>query len=281
MYYIQESDKLNKLVKMCNLVKLQGNKIILPIEKDKPISKEIAGKLSKKTNKLLKNANSKKIILSNNIKQQELFTNYLNTYGFEIINGKWLFELLTGEIIEYIIKRKELNPQETQISFLVNQLNEITFENMKQSFKKYRRINIVTNHIEKFKNIEKEYWDEYGIAILVTNNKKKSLAKSNIIINIDFPDELINKYQIFEEAFIVNIQKNVKIKRKRFNGYCINDYEIEVGKEDFNYEDKNKYSIKDIYEAEIYKNQPYKELKKKLIKDRIKISKLIAINGEI
>ncbi len=282
MYYIQETDKPSKISKIFNKVKLKEDKIILPIEKQKIISDETARKLVYKVNKILKNANSNKLIVSKEIKKQEIFINYLYTYNFEIVDGKWLFEVLINEILEYIIQKEKLKIDEIQISFLVNQINEIILENIKESLKKYKRVNIVTNHSEKLKKIEKEYLDEYGIPICVTNNKKKSLSKSNIIINIDFPNEFINNYQIYDNAIIISILENIKIKKKRFNGYIINDYEIEKGANNLSdYNTQNIYSNKDIYEAEIYKKQPYEDIKSKIKKDKIKIVKLIAINGEI
>ena len=50
--------------------------------------------------------------------------------------------------------------------------------------------------------------------------------KSQIILNIDFPQELINKYNIYDDAVIVNLKGNIKINKKRFNGLNINNYEI-------------------------------------------------------
>ena len=165
MYYIQEIDKPSKIFKIFNIVKLYGDKIILPIKDQEQITEELSKKLAQKTYKILKKTNSNKLILSKEVSKQEQYVNYINTYNFNIVDGRWLFEVLTYKIIEYIIQKKELNPQEVQITFLVNQLSEITLENIKKSLKKYKKINIVTNHIEKFKKIEERYWDKYGIPI--------------------------------------------------------------------------------------------------------------------
>ena len=73
-------------------------------------------------------------------------------------------------------------------------------------------MNIVTNNIEKFKKLEDKIM-ENGIMITIGNNKKKSLMKSKIILNIDFPNELINKYMIKEDAIIINVPGKVKINR--------------------------------------------------------------------
>ena len=59
--------------------------------------------------------------------------------------------------------------EKVNISILINDLTEIEFENIKQIARKYKTINIVTNHIEKFKNIAKNLESE-GIIITITNN---------------------------------------------------------------------------------------------------------------
>lgn len=267
MYYIQESDKPAKWLKR---IKFKDNKIILPINEEQLQMKE-AEKLTLKTKKLLEKTNCKKIILSKKIKKQEQYKNYLDTYGFDIADGKWLFEILSIEILEYIIRKKELKKEETNIGVLVNQLTDTTYENIKIIAKQYKRVNVITNHIDKLKKIEEQMLEDEGIMITVTNNKKKSILKSDIIFNIDFPTELINQYQIKDDAIIVNIQGNVQIKKKRFNGICINDYEIKELKDAEIDNNNDLFSNKDIYEASIYKKQPIQEILKKIKKDNIEI----------
>ena len=202
------------------------------------------------------------------------------SYNLEIVDGNWLFEALCKKILEYIIDKQNLKKEEVHISFLVNNPSEITIENIKNIVQEYKRVNIITNHLSKFKNIESQILEEYGIMITVTNNKRKSLEKSDIILNIDFPEELINRFNIYEEAVIVNVWNNVKIKSKRFNGININDYEIlKVQKDEFDFEKEDKFFEKDIYEGNIYKNQPPKDILKIIEKDKVKISKLIANNS--
>lgn len=271
MYYIKEIDKPSKFLKRCNWIKSENNEIILPIQGEE-IKYKQAQKLSKKTKKILQKTNTNKIVLSKIIKKQKDYCNNLYSYGFDIPDGKWLLEILSCETLGYIVEKKNLKKQELMVSILVNQLSEITLENIKQLVKEYKRINIVTNHIQQLKKLEDEILEEEGIMITVTNNKKKSLLKSNIILNIDFPTELINQYQIKEDAIILNIQGNVKIKKKRFCGICINDYEIKRV-QGLEYEDiEEQFWNKDIYEACFYKRQPIVEIKKKVRKDNVQIA---------
>lgn len=281
MYFIQEADKPSILSKIFNHIQIEGDKILLPIDENQ-IENKRAQKLALKTKKILDKAISKKIILSQKIQKQEEYKNLLYSYDLDIIQGRWLFEVLVCQTLDYLLEKKNRKKQETKITILVNELSENMMENLKKIAKEYKRVNIITNHIEKFKKIEEQILKEEGIMITVGNNKKKGLSKSEIILNVDFPSELINQYNIYENAMIINLRGNVKIAKKRFNGICINDYEITFkSQEDFDYDKSTKYKKYEIYEAQINKKQPWKGIIKQVKKDKVKISKLIGINTEI
>lgn len=279
MFYIEKTDKPSWLERKLNLVKVQENTIILPI--DENTNEKQIEKIATKTNKIIKKySTSKKIVLSKEICKEQKYINYLNTYGLEIQDGKWLFEILLPEITEYIVNKKKI--EKTNISIMINDLTDLEFENIKILARKYKSINIVTNHIEKFKKLEKQLQENEGIIITITNNKKKSLMKSQIILNIDFPKELINKYNMQDEAIIVNVRGNVKINKKRFNGLNINDYEIDFRDDKKNNKALNdKFYLKDLYEAGLYKKQRISEIKEKIRVDKVIIKKLILNNGEL
>lgn len=279
MYFVREIDKPNKWLEKCNIVKMKDNEIILPIMEGMK-SKQIF-KLETKTKRLLQKTNCCKLVLSKSIKKQEEFCNYLYSDNFDIVDGKWLWEILARESLDYIVQKKNLKKQELMVSVLVNQLSEITLQNIKQMANEYKRINVVTNHIDKWKKIEEEILEHQGIMLTITNNKKKSLLKSNLILNVDFPTELINQYQIKDDSIIINIQGNVWIKKKRFSGVCINDYEITcMVRLEYENEDE-RFCTKDIYEANLYKRQPLNEIRKKLCKDKVQIAWLQGLRERI
>lgn len=273
MYYIEEIDKPNRILKNLKIIKLEDDKIILPVIEEE-LNDKYQQKLANKTHEILKKTNSNKIVISKKIKKYEKYINFLNSYNIKIVDGTWLYKIIILDILDYIINKKEIKKEEIEIAVTVNSITDIEIENIKILAKQYKRINIVTNHIQKFKKIEEKLYEEEGIIITVNNNKNKSLRKSKIIVNFDFTKELLNKYNIYDEAIIINIEGNMKIDKKRFNGLIINDFEIcKIANE--------KYSSKEVYEAKFFQKQGFKYVREKIKKDNIKIEALIGNNGII
>lgn len=278
LYGIEVTDKPNFIFKLFNRIQLRGNRIILPIQ-DELISCKKAQKLAKKTKQMLDKTISKRIVLSEKIKRQEEYVNFLHTYDFDIIEGKWLFQVLSTKVLDFVLEKKEMKKEETPISILVNDLTEVMLSEIRKIAKEYKRVNIITNHREKFKKIEEQILEEDGIMITVGNNKRKGLMKSKLIVNVDFPSELVNQYHIYENAIVINLRGNVEIEKKRFNGICINDYDIEFQSMDVFEDEKNTpYKACELYEAQMNKRQPFSEIMKQLDKDKVKITKLVGRN---
>ncbi len=269
MYYIKETDKPSKFAEFFHIVKLENDTIILPIL-GTSLDEKTAYKLAIKTKTILDKTNSKKLVLSKQVKQQEAYTNYLYSYNYEIVDGRWLFQMLLFDVLEYIIKKLKIKEEEIKIGILVNDISDLAIYAIEKLVTKYKYVKIVTNHINHFKNIEEKISEEQGIFINVGNNKRKILSKTNIILNLDFPTELINRYTIYNTATIINFKGNVKIKDKRFNGLNINDYEIDWKTNPH----LETFEAKDIYEAIQYKNQPIEETLKKIKRDNVMIQYL-------
>ena len=272
MYYIKEVDKPSKFAEFFHIVKLENDMITLPIT-ETSLDEKTAYKLAMKTKNILAKTNSKKLVLSKQVKKQETYVNYLCSYHYEIVGGKWLFQMLLFDVLEYIIKKLKIKEEEIKIGILVNDISDLAIYAIEKLVIKYKYVKIVTNHIDRFKNMEEKISEEQGIFINVGNNKRKILSKTNILLNLDFPTELINRYTINSTATIVNFKGNVKIKNKRFNGLNINDYEIDW-KTNPHFE---KFDAKDIYEATQHKNQPIEEILKKIKRDNVTIQYLKGI----
>lgn len=271
-YYIkQEKTSLLKI----NKIKIDDGKCIIYSKlKSEREMRIIARKMSQK--------GIENVILPKELYDNEIFIKWLKSNQINIIDGKWLGKYLVLEMLEFIVEKRKIKKEETNIAVTINEITDLTIETIKALCKQYKRVTIVTRHMEKLRRIEKEIYSNEGISIIISNNQKKSLTKSQIIINFDFNNEIINKYKINENAVILNLEGNIQIQNKRFNGININDYEIKF--EDENNQEKEylyEYRAKDIYEAEIKIKDNFYNIRAKIKKDNVKIKEMYGNRGKI
>lgn len=269
-YYIEKMDK-HKIIGRKIQLENDNIKIYMDLEKGKNTRKLVKRLLLNETNN---------VVIDKELITCEKLINLLRANDIKIFDGKWLEKYLILDILEYIINKKQIIKAETEIAITANEITDLLIEMIKILSKQYKKLTIVTNHIEKLRKIEKEIKEKEGILIILSNNKNKSLLKSQVIINMDFNQELINQYKIYEEAIIINTEESIKIEAIRFNGIVINDYEIEIGRKEFIWRDGiEKYRQRDLIEAELYVRDTYKNIRKKIQKNNIKIKELYGING--
>lgn len=271
-FYIEKMDKHR-----CTLLKFKikndNFKIYADLEKGKDIKKAIK--------KLIK-CEAKSVVLSRGLCENNNFINALNSNNIKIFNGRWLEKYISFELLDYIIRQKSLKKEEIEIAITTNEITDISIEIIKELAKQYKRLTVVTNHIEKLRKIEKEIYEKNGILIVVSNNQKKSLARAKIILNIDFNKDVLNKYKLNENAIIINLEGNMKIFSKRFNGINVNDYEIEVGREETVWrENMQKFKTKDLLEANLYMKDTFQHIRNKIAKNKISVIAVFGINGKI
>lgn len=269
-----------KIKKIFNIVEFSEDNgkttITLPLFKSNKIRNKKIIKIAKRINKKLYDNNIENVVLSNYLEENEILKQKLYCQNINILDGRYLFYLLIPEIIEYILKRQKVKLQNGEVTLLINDFTQNNAKIITYIAQNVKRVNIVTNHSNKFKKIEDYLYNELGVILNITNNKSKSLSNANLIINIDFPEEIINKYEINSNAIIVNIFNEIKIRAKKFNGININYYKACIAKE---------YQIDGfqnnlVYESSIYKYS-YENARKDIIANKIRIKKLVGINGDI
>lgn len=269
-----------KIKKIFNIVEFSEDNgkttITLPLFKSNKIRNKKIIKIAKRINKKLYDNNIENVVLSNYLEENEILKQKLYCQNINILDGRYLFYLLIPEIIEYILKRQKVKLQNGEVTLLINDFTKNNAKIITYIAQNVKRVNIVTNHSNKFKKIEDYLYNELGVILNITNNKSKSLSNANLIINIDFPEEIINKYEINSNAIIVNIFNEIKIRAKKFNGININYYKACIPKE---------YQIDGfqnnlVYESSIYKCS-YENARKDIIANKIRIKKLVGINGDI
>ncbi len=286
--YIKETNQTCDIIKRIILkikyffniidIKTVQNKIIylLPIYFNKNINEHRINKISKKIISKLEKDGVRNIILSKYIGTIKQLKNNLYSANVNILDGRYLFKCLSYDIINYISKRKNEDIKTSEITILVNDFSDINKELIIYIAQNVKTVNIVTNYFSKCKNIENYLYNEFGILLNISNNKKICLSNSKVILNFDFPEEVLNQYKIYNKAIIINILGKVPIQSKKFSGLNINYFKIDIPEE---------YKIdcfdnEIIYEQLIYKNNLYNVMQK-ISSDKIKIKKLIGNSGAI
>lgn len=279
LFFIEESKEKNKCkLKINNILNKRqeqkdGNKVFLslPIKSEKIKEKKI-----KRLVKQMQKYRIKTVVLSDNLFNIETLKNELYSININILDGKYLFKLLTEEVIKYICKKTKTDIEKMEISILTNDVNNTNNVIIIGLAEKVKMLNIITNHVSEFKTMEEYLLDEKGIVIKISNNYKTALKKTNIIINIDFVEEDINKYSLPSKCVIVNLNSEIKIKTKKFNGINIIDYNIIIPPK---YKIEG-YNNKFVYESNMLE-KGYEVAKKQIQEDKIKIKNLIGKNGVI
>lgn len=205
---------------------IEGNNIwILPIKE-------------KYTDDKIRNIIRKKLKIDNNtyVISKELsngnICKIMNEYSLEYITEEKAKKVLIIPVLQYISKLQKKDINSLDISILVNDNSEINLLLIEEISKIVKSIKIVSLNIYKFRKLEEKLYNDEGIAIQFSNSYKKSLEKSNIIINFDFNEIEINEYNIYNNAIIINCYKdNIKIKSRLFEGIVINSYDITIDKE--------------------------------------------------
>lgn len=271
-YYLEKMDKPKFSIRK---YKIEEDNFVVyaDLNKEKNVSKII---------KVMIKNDIEYVVLSKTLTENKNFINALNANNIKIFNGRWLEKYLTFEILEYVINQKEIKKEETEIAITTNEITDLTIETIKILSKQYKKLIVVTNHIEKLRRVEKELYDNDGILIVVANNTKKSLLKPQIILNLDFNMQVLNKYKINENAIIINVEGDMKIRSKRFSGININNYEIVVGREENIWrENMSVFENKDLLEATLYIRDTFNNIRRKIMKNKVSIKELYGENGKI
>ena len=254
-FFIRESTTKNLFKRIFKTIEVKQNVIILNYHKIKKKNINYKKRVIREILKKLNYYDCKKVILSKQLKQDNILKQILYDSNNYVINGEYLFKILLEKIIEKASTDNNIKSENSQITIISNTLENWLKSFLENSVTKFKILSIVTENSIIFKKLENKFLEKEGTILTITNNKKKSLSKSNIIINLSLNEEQFNKYNIFENSIIINAKGNIKIHRKRFNGKIINGFQIALKKDSKIYRDleKEEYSYFDIIDlAEVY-----------------------------
>lgn len=191
-------DENKKIYLIPNIKKINiYKKILRKLEREKTITKRV------------------QLVLSKQVKNYEKYFS-----NCKIVDGKSVFFNSIENILSKILQKEAAQLQDIYI--LTNNYQEKNINLIRNLASKVKTVNVVTKQIEKYKILE-AMMEELGVPIVVTNNKRKSLRRAKIIINLDFTKEEICEYIIFRDAVIINLTQENLTSLKGFLGITIQD----------------------------------------------------------
>ena len=174
-----------KIFKVFTIKPVSGNDVII-IPRYKNNEKTV--KLIPDLVNILYDRNCDTIVLSNSLKNINGVKECINKENIKILDGTFLKENLLLEIVIYVANSMNISAKDVDVTILANDNKFDYMKNIINIAENIKNIKIVTNNVERFKNVEQKIQEILGILIRITNNKRKGLANSQIIINLDFPE---------------------------------------------------------------------------------------------
>ena len=166
VFFIEETEKFKLLKK----IEVNQDKIFINSKVDR-----INNKVMHKIIQVLDNNSCTNVVISKQLKNSKNFINFLYSNNINIVSGKKLFEVLIEKIIDKVCKDNEVIPKESRIAFAINYCNDNIIKTIENCSKKFKFLSIISNNINFFKNIKERLYNENGIIITVTNNRKRAL----------------------------------------------------------------------------------------------------------
>ena len=276
--YIRAIVKSNLFCRLFNKFTIKDieNKKMIYLPLNEKSSARKTEKVIKKLCKYLYKNNITTCTIDNQLMRNPVAKNVLYSHNINILEGHKLNKFLLYNLLEKVYSLKNKKIETGEVTLLINENDELNIENIIRIAENIKRLNIITNNMKQFNRIVDNLYDELGILIRLTNNMKTNLNKSDIIVNVDFPEQLINKLNIPKDAIILNIPNNININLKKFSGINIKSWKIEI---------PEKYKLESfldisMYEAQIY-SKPTNQVFKQIQDDKIKIKDFIGLNGII
>ena len=226
--YEKSSEKCIKLFRKIFIkvnIEFIENGVIIVIPQYKNYNKKVLNIIINQLNLYIKKYKIDYLVFEDNMQfLKDNFTN-INT-----LNGKIFMKFSLLKILEYIFDINQKNMNLENVYIFVNQYTKNNIYIIETLIKKFRTVNIITENLKFYKNLENSLYKE-GILITVSNNKHKSAKNAKYIINMDFEKETFEKYNINMKSIIINLTNESNFFEKNFNGLLINNFEICMNKD--------------------------------------------------
>lgn len=263
-------------------IRIFDNNYVIAVSNNKKDRKKIKEKLAR----IIKKLGIDAVVFSKEL-EGDFKNDICEMINIKVVNGKKLMEFMEYDIVKYVLDKQNADTKKEDIYIVFKRDSNLNLDFLKRFLENFRLVNIVTNDVDKLKNIQDNLLDNEGILISVSNNKRKALKRAKYILNINLTKEELEKYRINREAIIVNIGENVKYDEPCFDGVNINYFKISCPDEYLERFEQvgSQFDLAQMYESILLQDRVDKTkleaVYSRIREDNIKIVELIGNNGPI
>ena len=181
--------------------------------------------------------------------------------NYRKLNGTFSLKYMIPELTLYCFKL--INPKIEEIFICADSFSDENIQIIKDLSSYVKVVNIISSN-SRYLSLEEEL-ERSGIYITVNNNKRKSLKRANVIINLDFKD--FKNYTINRNLIIIDISGKLNIS-KGFDGIYIKKIKIETKKVMRVFNEYENFEKDKLIEAEMVRIEKYSK-----VRDYIKLNK--------
>lgn len=263
-------------------IRIFDNNYVIAVSNKKKDRKKVKEKLAR----IIKKLGIDAVVFSKEL-EGDFKNDICEMINIKVVNGKKLMEFMEYDIVKYVLDKQNADTKKEDIYIVFKRDSNLNLDFLKRFLENFRLVNIVTNDVDKLKNIQDNLLDNEGILISVSNNKRKALKRAKYILNINLTKEELEKYRINREAIIVNIVENVKYDEPCFDGVNINYFKISCPDEYLERFEQvgSQFNLAQMYESILLQDRVDKTkleaVYSRIKEDNIKIVELIGNNGPI
>lgn len=263
-------------------------------------SKGSTDKMINKVSKIIKKLEIDNIVFSNELIYTEFSFRVIDNLDKETVcDGRKLMIYMQYDILIYILNIQKIDANSVDVYFLIKKDNDLNLQFLSKFIENCKTVNIVTNDIARFKEVQERIYENENILIGISNNKSKALKRARYILNINMDENDIKKYKVNRDAIIINLKNMVYYNNPGFNGININYMQIFLPDEYIEQfeciNNQNEFDLTRLYEVylmqklniekrklNVLKCEKVENIEEKIIKqDGVKITGLIGNNGRI
>lgn len=275
--YIKEERKTN-FFQGVEIENFENNYVITIYDKEK-------NRVKNKLVKYIKKFKIDTLVFSEDLKEyKEEICQKMQDY-IVVINGRKVMEFLQFDIMKYILEMQNKDIRQEEIYIVFKKDNSLDLNFLKVFIENFRMTNIVTNDLERLKNVQDNLLYNDNILISVSNNKKKALKRAKYILNVNLNKGELEKYRINREAIIVNIKEDVHYDDISFAGINVKYLEVELPDEYLERFEKvgMKFDNVKLYESVLLKEgmnkRKVEEVQERIKNDGVRVTALIGNKG--